>query len=353
MKTLQDSEIFTFFRPIHKLSKCLYVTSDKLRPEQPPLSDILIKRNQQIRLTFTLLILSVYFTMTYVTYGDLRHLHRQSDKILMLNLDRVAVAMESIVCYVIFYIMYRKRNELSRLLQILDDVDKAIYVQLNERVCPGKQMYKTRKTFLYHMSLAATLYFIDMCINMIQYGRIQMYNVTRLFMILIRACVNFQYTTILIMSYWRMKHVNTYLNKMDVDCGLLNGGQLSSSTMVPVINVTNVRDIYKNSIDNYGKRMTQKSLDDIKMCRILHDAICDVCKDLDDMFGVFHLFCIVTTAVEQICEAFSIFLIMRDVDYADVYTTMIKGILQMYFNLYINFYCVFYACDLIMKEVRS
>lgn len=345
---MQDSEVFNFFRPIYKLSKCLYVTSDNLRPEI--VSDIVQKRSQQIRLMFTSIILIVFMLMTYFTYGDLRHLHRQSDKILMLNLDRVALAMEAIVCYVIFNIMYHKRNELSRLLQILDDADKAIYVQLNERVCPGQQMYKTRKLFLYHMSFGSVLYFIDMCINMAQFGRIQLYNVTRLFMTLIRACVNFQYTTILIMSYWRMKHVNTYLSKMDVDCGL---GTNKMNTIVPTINVNTVRELYRSSSDNYGKKLTQKSLDDIKMCRILHDAICDVCKDLDDMFGLFHLFCIVTTAVEQICEAFSIFLIMRDADYADVYTTMIKGILQLYFNLYINFYCVFYACDLIMKEVGN
>lgn len=345
---MADGEVYTFYSPIYKLAKCIYATSDKMKREQEPEQEIATKRTQQIRLTFSILIVGTFFIFTYFTYKDLRNLHRESHKIIMLNLDRVALTMEAIIIYVVYYTLYHQRNDLPRLLQIIENADKAIYVQLNERIQPGPDMYQSRKSFLIHMCLSAVMYFVNMCLDMVMYERIQLYNITRLFVTLVRECMIFQYVTILSMTYWRIKHVNTYLSKMDVDCGLG-----SSTKTVPVLNVSVVRELYRTKREAQAKRQLQKSLDDIKMCRILHDALCDVCKDLDDMFGFFHLFCIVTTAIEQISEAFSIFLVVREGDYGDVYTTIIRSVLQMYFNLYVNFYSVFYFCDRIIKEVSN
>lgn len=328
-----DSDVFRFFKPVYVLLNCFYIGPDYLKAsnEKPT--------NKYVYLIVVSGLVLGFIFLSYYALGDIRNLHRQSDKVILLNLDRVSVSLEAVIVLVVFVVNYKYRNEIPKLLEILDDFDKAASFQFNRKLIPGKVLYKFRYLYLLHFVASFVIYGIDLDFNLNTFGRVQFYTIARLISCLFRDLMVFEYVSVMGLIYLRFKYLNNYVSRMKVE-------PVAKSILTPVLTVS----VISRNGSKFKKTMAKRE-DDIKLCRILHDSLCEVSQEVDRIFGLLHVICIITTAVEQISEVFSIFLVFKEDDLDDIYSAVYRSILQLYLNLFVHFHSVFYFCDLLMKEV--
>lgn len=330
---MAEADVFSFFRPVYLLLNCFYIGPDYLKAsnEKPT--------NKYVYLVVISVLVVGFTFLTYYALGDIRNLHRQSDKVILLNLDRVAVTLEAVIVSVVFIVNYKYRNEIPTFLETLNDFDKAASIQLSCKLIPGNALWKFRYIYLFHIAASFVVYGIDLDLNLNTFGRIQFYTVARLISSLFRDLMVLEYVSVMGLIYLRFKYLNNYITKMKVKPS-------AKSSLTPVLIVS----VISRKGDTFKNTFTKRE-DDVKLCRILHDSLCQVCQEVDRIFGLLHVICIITTAIEQISEVFSIFLVFKEDDLDDMYSAIFRSILQLYLNLFVHFQSVFYFCDLLMKEV--
>lgn len=346
-------DVYILFEPVYILSKCCCIAPNSLKKSI----------TKQCSYIYTLLVIVLFGSFLYLTYLALEDISPEDQYIqnsITLNFDRVLASLQVLAVLIIFWTSYQHRNRLIDILSDLDDIDKATFELFKKKLPFEKVILKIEQLYLFHFLLSVIFQCGSISFGWWTNGSVQWNTVSHLITTCLKNTMLFQHISILNFVYWRFKFLNDLLKCVDKQIESDSCiSTKSASTITPVLTIS---DIYNNETkekfsankESYKEKLFKEKVKDyIKLSRIVHDCLCDICRTLDEIYGYFHAVTIISTAVEQLREVFAIFLIIKSEKKDDLtYMHVARGVLQITFNVTTHFIFLFYFCNIVQKEVN-
>lgn len=309
-----------------------------------------ITDNSMLTICKQMLIVSIMLYVSICAIIDAKSIHPKSSSSILKNMDRASIVFNMILCIVIILNTRKTRYDY---VQRINDFDSAIEIYFQNGL--DKQIQHCQSTtnnelrwYLLHFLLS--VFYLSVEVGFGWYSEdVIHYRVAILLGIILRSIVVFDFIAVLNMVFARFKLVNHVVQQ------LIQHKRVKSTNKNIVIFMSLLAENKSRSLNNVGNSADLKRIKDtLTILRLTHESLTMICRDLSEVYGVFHALAILTSLIEEVNQAFSVFIVGLDAEKLsefDFNYGLVKAAMFMMIIGITHFYFVVFYCSAVENEV--
>lgn len=335
---MENDNIIAYLMSIYKTLSSKYFTLNQ---------EHFMFQNSKNKAFVSVFIIGLFLPLTYFSFKNLDVHHQFIQNNTFLRFEKLNIALQVLVVVTTISTIVHYRDKMIYLVHTLHDIDNTFNIISAVKFPFDKASFRNKKLLCVQFLILVLFRVGTIVFLWIDYGDIQWCSITLLISSGIKNALVLQNTIVLDCTYWRFK----FLNKILITNVKFTKNQQKSS-LTPILTVS---DVYHN----LNKSMSTKKIineDHIKniltISKFLHNTLCHICRIINTIYGIFHAVCVISFAVEQLKEAFGMFIIIEfQFKTCRSYLYITKGVIEMTFNITTYIYVVLFFCNSVQKEV--